>query len=212
MGTKYEVSHLRKIAVARLRYMYPSDLDGLHSRFIDFVKDISANSPITIAAISLARTCNVPSIMPLCFLLNVWATASKTLARRALRIGGSYTAEDGTVYTVLPEDSDICLSGAWKLAERRRRVFSDAFSERSACRNGGCARDRFHSLSALPPPNTSSPHALYIFDDLFIRRFPLCRQCESELDPVWQEAISAEWQALPSCFDLPPWEELLAIK
>jgi hypothetical protein len=214
MGTKYEVSHLRNLAVARLHYIYPSGLRGFRSRGYELAKEVKAGSQFTIAAISLARTCNVPSIMPLCFLLNIWVTAPKTLANRALRNGAIYTAEDGTIYTVSPEDSDLCLSGAWKLAERRRQDFHEAFKARTrpACSDSNCLRDLLHKTHNEPPPTTSSLPALYVLAENFLLPWRLCAQCVSEVKPVWTEAVGAMWRDLPSYFDLPPWEQLLAVE
>jgi hypothetical protein len=213
MGTKDEVSHLRKIAIARLRYMYPSDLGEFQSRFSNSQEKLGLGLPFTIAAVSLARSCNVPSILPLCFLPNAWVNVSNTLAKRALRTGDIYTADDGTVYTVSPKDSELCLIGAWKVEERRREVFYNAFTERPDCRDLGCVRDHLHKMSAHPRVmNIAALPAISIFDAGCLRNSKLCVQCSSEIEPVWNEEIRATWQALPSFFDLPSWEDLLAIE
>jgi hypothetical protein len=211
MGTKYEVSRLRKIAIARLRHIFPPDLDGYRSHFMESV-GLNSQLPFTIAAISLARTCNVPSIAPLCFLTNTWMIASHTLENRALRNGRTYADKDGTLYTVSPEDSDLCLSGAWKFAERRRQIFHSVYKTHTTCHTEGCDH---HALRLLENPQFLADLDPMPAADLFMKDFlqlwELCARCESVLGPAWEEAVTAAWRDLPSYFDLPPWEELLAI-
>jgi hypothetical protein len=215
MGTKYEVSHLRKLAIARLRYMFPSDLGDFKHRHSDYKMDFGSGLQFTIAAMSLARTCSVPSIVPLCFLLNIWATASETMESRALCKEGVYTAEDGTVYRVSPEDSELCIIGAWKLAERQRQVFYASYKPTLCLSNfEGCQSYHLHGIGVDPQfttPSNSAP-ASHIFTESPHKHVALCAQCLSEVDSSWKEEVSATWRALPSYFDLSPWEELLALE
>jgi hypothetical protein len=211
MGTKYEVSRLRKIAIVRLRHIYPSDLDEYRS-LIEGVGDRGIGLPSTIAALSLARTCNVPSIVPLCFLLNSWVAASDTLKNRALRNGGVYTTEDGTVYTVSPEDSELCSTGAWKLSELRRHILHAAFTTRTGCQSEGCGYNKFRRMDEPQWTTTIPMPASTLFMKTFIRCWGFCAQCKSVVEPAWEEAVSLVWQDLPTFFDLPSWEELLAIE
>jgi hypothetical protein len=215
MGTKYEVSHLRNIAVARLQYIYPSDLSEFQSHYFERQRELSLSRSFTIAAISLARTCNVPSILPLCFLANTWMTASHTLANRILCSGRIYKAPDGTVYTVSSEDSDLCLAGAWKFAEHRHWVFQVTFTTHTAGQDESCGRALLHRVvddKRQVTTDTPSMPGTHLFTKRFLRPFGLCAKCTSEVELAWKEAISAMWEALPSYFNLPPWQELLAVE
>ncbi|KII91842.1 hypothetical protein PLICRDRAFT_105831 [Plicaturopsis crispa FD-325 SS-3] len=205
LGKKYEIGHLYDDAMARLRSAYPSAhwQYGMRGIRPAFSVALDCQNPNDVHAVNLARELGIYDILPAAFYSIVCTLSTK-------QIFYGVPLENGDFLKLSVADQYICISG-------RERIL-DALPETSMgwmdevptedCTSHELCKDSIYNARALiwaPPVNLelalSLKNSLQYFDG--------CPNCNRAANSMHDAGRKVMWTMLPSCFDLPTWDELI---
>ncbi|EIN08683.1 hypothetical protein PUNSTDRAFT_144161 [Punctularia strigosozonata HHB-11173 SS5] len=211
LASKYAVSFLRERCIAHLSLSYPSSLSDwkVRERQQDrAVTDIPAH-----AIVNLAREVNALSLLPTALYCYCAATSLEDI------VNGQMLA-DGTVATVNDRDRRSCILGRVNLGHRQRLQMLGALS---TCPDGwpGCSTPShcqpgqwrmLARLWSLPEEEGLSCRVLIDIGSVKEAKSATgwCDKCCRYWISRMLDAQTRIWADLPSIFDLPPWDVLLA--
>jgi hypothetical protein len=201
LGTKYDVPSLRSLAIARLEMACPSSLDAVYALKSKSWTDRLADYKVMLI---LARTCDVPHIMPLC----LWQLLppNPTLnCMELLRIpvispgsGIEYRLDEATITTLL--------TAVWRCIHRYGDFARKVFEESSKCMKPGDCRAFFAFAR-----NNMHDHPFDVLQPFrHISNLPvdvLCQRCVAKSKRQWDDESAATWDMVPGFFDLPSWKK-----
>ncbi|KDQ56534.1 hypothetical protein JAAARDRAFT_79101 [Jaapia argillacea MUCL 33604] len=198
LGKKYGIDHLRDDSIALLQKEWPSSLEELLA--IDGYVAICEEPAVTIDAISLASETGVLSILPIAFYtcLNndlIWGLEGEQ-------------RNDGTIATLSSDNQRRYLGGKEKVLWEQAAASFAWLHDLTPC---GSADDCTQARRALfinlwnPLPQS---WALEDWNEEW--NDDLCPACIAGGKQRFEAARQIIWDKLPSLFDLPPWNELIA--
>jgi hypothetical protein len=202
LGTKYHMKEFRTQAVKRLSYEFPATLEEVDA--MDNYSRIDRCTPYVdeiFTVINLGRSCNLPRVLPWAFTAACELVSIKDIFRE-------------TGPTLSREDQQICMVG-WRRLLKKQRVttFGWLTTGNDACSVSSCRSARHKLLvSRLLPSKYPS--------GIDLECMPLagwqaeweenvCGRCTTVARASHQTGRQKMWDALPSIFDLPEWEELI---
>jgi hypothetical protein len=216
MGTKYNVCHLRQIAVARLLHAIPVTLNGFDEYNIE--ADIAdwEESMVT-ACITLANECKVPALLP----FSLWIRTPETASQISELFGDasevqSVVTEDGRRYCTDAATYRVCMEAGWYLMERRQENLSRAVEFECLDPSVPCRLQDFALyLSQCLRKNPRNLDNVWLLEagvgrDWWFSTFDLCAECAGKAEELWEEGRVKTWDELPKFYGLAPWDELLA--
>jgi hypothetical protein len=211
LGSKYNVTYFRQIAVARLLQAIPTTLE----RYTD-VEDGDASMfqghekmETMMIVLHLARECNLPALLPCCLWYWTPVCGLYNQENRPGKDNSSFTTEDGRVYALDFETHSLCLAAGWRMDDRRRKILNTALMN---CRAGldcdSCLRDVSETLLAID--RCSFAFLENIDSTRCANELYLCDECAAWASGEWYRGRKVSWDTLPSYYGLAPWHELLA--
>lgn len=234
LGKKYEVDHFRDEGLRRLRCDFPSTLNGWDGKYHHLedecqIRDIRNFYP---EIISLAHELGVETILPSAYLnlvqtqsvvrYNHWCIdyeanvhlPQEDILRANLEKQATKSGAKETIRVGLPQTAvHACLIGRDKLLCRTQKTFLRWFHTRDVlpgaeCATGSqCRAQRTKVLASLE--GMTDFNSIKAMDEKYIRSdFSICEHCESSIENALEKNRQEIWNALPSMFGLPNWEDL----
>jgi hypothetical protein len=211
MGTKYGVPYFRRLAVAKLTAMCPSKLVDHHAVGSNdgslYVADYkNAMAPM---ALSLARECSVPSIIPCCLWYHITSIDGSGMDEFFDSIG--FQSEDGRFYGVDADTKFQCVKAGWAMETERMVFLAEHVMGRGhtpEC-DQTCLRNPKQYQMLLPGKLMLFTLPAYL-RVLWTKVWRLCDRSASEAEKTWGTRMEELWTQLPGYYGLAPWEELIA--
>lgn len=202
MGTKYEIAQLRKEALTRLTYEFPSSLEHWDKTPSHF-QLITNEDGILFDVVQLARQNNVLAILPAAF----YAIAATHEIEEVL---DGVRRWDGSLAMLSVRDQKTYVKGVWELMHISNRYnftwLDNTFlpyekcTTKAACNAARSARS-FELLRRSPRCGILEPWHETLGKDL-------CTFCRGVGKESHQFGREEAWLELPAVFGLPPWHEL----
>lgn len=151
---------------------------------------------------NLAREHNLLSVLPTAFYwcCREWSVAELEEGQRR---------EDGTTSTLSPVNERACFRAYFELSKLKERTWAWTLATKSAdgCENKkGCSTERAQTMCFhLHPPSVGG--CLQEWEERFTKG--LCLSCTAVAKKLQNQGQEQAWDALPSAFGLPNWEELI---
>ena len=205
LGTKYQIDHLRESAILRLQEVFPTTLETFRNSYTDC--NITASPPngtlclnasieITakdsIAVINLARSFNLPHLLPAAFY--ICAQLQPTTL-----VNGVKDA-DGTLWKLSQSDLQRCLEGQENL---RVAAFYQCRPILNSTPSAACL-SRSSCLHLLQSCKANLLKTKYITrtngldGPQWIEMLSLCQNCHDEFLASHNAQRNTVWKALPS--------------
>ncbi|KAF7297735.1 BTB domain-containing protein [Mycena kentingensis (nom. inval.)] len=210
LGKKYDIPSFRQSCLERLKNEYPTTRErflGTRAAWTQIlVEEGASSSPIHVTAINLSRELGLYSTLPAAFLL---------LANKI--VNDSNEIAHGALSLLDLADQLSCFKGLKKLTQfytetPHKWLEEDIYIPCAACIDNhdtydceAALRDRIISLATKPEELVAS--FVDDWDEEWEKE--LCDHCSKVAREVYENAQESYWEALPSYFGLPPWEELL---
>ncbi|KAK7027754.1 hypothetical protein R3P38DRAFT_2939912 [Favolaschia claudopus] len=202
LGRKYEIKPLYEKALARFTAVFPSSVDDylnadLKNKLVRRDPDTSRRGEVAVDAIVLGRELGIVSVLPAAF----WCASMYP----------QYLATPST-RSLTDDDRDIILRTTTPLQVAYSTYLFDWLDEAvvpsPSCTQGpSCTQAKTQLSLKLWKPNNSMWR---------LRWLPwcvegLCRSCAALGKKHHHEGVERLWKELPSFFNLPEWEEILAL-
>ncbi|KAK7025113.1 BTB domain-containing protein, partial [Favolaschia claudopus] len=200
LGRKYDFKYLYDSALARLTTLFPVTLKGYDVSY----STIEVYNGLTRDVIWLARKNNILSVLPAAYHFLLSHETTIRLLQGAERM-------DGTLAVLPVPDLFKCIFG-------RERLFKTQFQPGYTL--GWLRKWDFKGCTSMRPCRKSREAVLASFVDaylqdglitpesIFARGFLFCSGCRQHIRESTEAGRTKMWQALPSFFDLPAWDEL----
>jgi hypothetical protein len=213
LGTKYGVTYLRDVAVARLVELFPHEFEAYFAREQDEWPYEESCEEGALIFIILARECNIPAVLPCC-LFALTPDFGDDISK--LTVGAACTLEDGRTYELDPDTYSLCIRAGWRLSDLRQRLISDALSTvlcvGPSCRDARTMTREKEQL--LRSPTLSEGSLMRLLEPIdshwWVREFKLCDRCGNVAAAIWKLGQLKTWDQLPEYYGLAPWDELVA--
>jgi hypothetical protein len=208
LGTKDNADYLREVALRRLLGACPATRHEFnHWDPLPHIANWFEVANIGYAAVALAQECSAPALLP-SLMYGMVPDGSSGLA--ALDSTDPCVTEDGRVYHLDAETKYRIVCGAWRLHDMRIRALRAVCDVTAAC-SQRCSTDARRAALFLTEVKESET-AMCLFArpglDAFEEEFELCEVCPSLASSAWTTHWDHAWAELPSCYNLPPWEDL----
>lgn len=203
LGNKYEIEVLRAEALKRLFFEFPWDILAFNQ-----VYDTDARGTLIqdddwtwIDAANLAREQNVLSVLPIAlyWCCREWSVAQLEEGQRR---------PDGTIATLSPVNERACFRAYSELLKLKENTWAWALATKTAhgCENQVCSMERVQAMRDHLFP-TSVSGCLQRWKERYTKG--LCLSCTTTANKLQNQGQKETWNALPSAFGLPSWEELV---
>ncbi|KII91857.1 hypothetical protein PLICRDRAFT_173653 [Plicaturopsis crispa FD-325 SS-3] len=208
LGKKYKFIHIYKEALSRLHLTSPTTLaqwdahsDGIIYTVPETLTLVMQKHTIIVSLINLARSTDTRSILPAAFYRYCATAFQETVL-------DGYHKRDPSLASVSSRDRDICISGHTALLRAQiKHVYPWAELEKimkPECNVGECNRIKIRLLTHC----LQNCFALAQQSELWLD--PLCGLCRLKAKRCMAAGRQKIWDELPSFFDLPSWETLIA--
>jgi hypothetical protein len=205
LGTKYNIHDLRKDAIERLEYEFPSSLAHMDDRQFDMINLHEEGIYGYVDAVNLARETNLLNILPVA----LWECIN--FAGGLDMILAGHERQDGSITRLSGEDQRICLSAWGRIVWLQNNTnYSWGSREFSGCENHlECAYRRLWLMADLGVRSAEPGcHSLFCQWDTTWEEH-MCIPCAKQAKISHNVGRNYAWDRLPVMFDLPEWDQLV---
>lgn len=207
MGTKYNISTLRRLSLRFFTKEYPMEMEDYFERGEQWTEVYESSHDMPhVEMLALARQLDIPSMLPAIFL-------------DICQLPDQQLHDSLECPQLSPSDRWIIIKGIVKLIKAHQRMYK--FTKEPTviddCKSKTCNINR----ARFPwSPWSRSPKSINAGDDedgadflgyhLSRRRLiqaNICAPCAAECQKIGKKERAALWRDLPSFFGLPPWSE-----
>jgi hypothetical protein len=205
LSTKYDVVYFRNRAIEQLSALFPATLDG-------WIKAANARGDKKMGRYKglrtaiLARTLNVPLLLPECLYL--------VAMRRMDYLLDGVDLLDGRHFDLAWDDKRRCLAARMRLMrEYQSNVLGYARELMVGDDDAGCERPEVCALKATSElmrivDANEDTHCFLVAGKTAWKHVDLCRTCRTAFIKRYDKGCQEIWDALPSYFDLGSWDDL----
>ncbi|KAH8804132.1 hypothetical protein DL96DRAFT_1822838 [Flagelloscypha sp. PMI_526] len=200
LGKKYRVSSLRNGAITRLRAEFPDTLDA-HDKSSDILSSIDPDTCFLKEIAQLAWEEDIQIVLPDLFYSAInLSNADEFLRDNSVPLQFKAVLMAGTLFA-FKEQSNIAFT--W--------LRNDDIDHISQCEKASSCRNALHTFARLHfgwGRQTRERGLQRLSNWSSWPPSKLCDSCINSIDRRHEAERRAFWEALPSFFDLPSWEEL----
>lgn len=218
LGNKYALADLEQEAVERLEKIFPSSLDDFEHELIQPTcrradlnlfcpkSRVSFKSSDAITAINLARTYDIPSLLPSAFYMCSRLPID-------ILVKGAPPSRHMLMNSLARDDLIRCWNGQLELGHHymsMAQTLTNAISENDCSTSVTCCSVKANWIVEMEEETNSAscldtmgcclmaPNLTYLADV----EMGLCRECIQRREEIWEQFRQSIWNALPNMFDV----------